>query len=434
LQVMGMLESQTLDFKNVILLGANEDFLPAGKSSNSFIPYEIRRKFLLPTYHESNAVYAYHFYRLLQRAEKIIIQYNSEPGELGGGDRSRFIAQLQYELPKFNHNITIQERILSIPIIAEKTDDRIEIAKTPEILNQLRDHADYGFSASALNSFRNCTLQFYFKYIAGLDEVDEPEETIEASTLGSVVHEVLAGLFEPFKGMKLLTEDFDKMKLLTESFIGKAFENNFPNGDINFGKNLLILKVANQYVINFLEREIQFLRNTKADGGYLIIRELEKSFSAKLLIEFENKGFEAKLTGRFDRIDENSGTVRIIDFKTGQVDVKDLKLKSWEDLLTESKLDKCFQLLLYAYIYRNQDPHNLTPIIPGIISFRSLSSGMMNLLLPENELLSQEALVRFESVLKSIIANVFNPDLPFCQTEIIENCQYCAFAQICNRN
>ena len=255
LQVMGMLETQTLDFKNIIMLGVNEDFIPSGKSTNSFIPFDIRRKFSLPTYHDRNAVFAYHFYRLIQRANKVSIIYNTEPGELGGGDKSRFIAQLQYEIPKYNPKIKIQERILSVPALTDKVENRIEITKTSEIINKLNNQAVYGFSASALNTYRNCPLQFYFKYIAGIDESDEPEETIEASTLGSVIHDVLAVMYKPFEDKKIFPVDIQKMKSQSEFLVKDAFKKHYANGDIEFGKNLLIVKVAIQYILNFLEYE-----------------------------------------------------------------------------------------------------------------------------------------------------------------------------------
>jgi ATP-dependent helicase/nuclease subunit B len=434
LQVMGMLETQTLDFKNIIMLGVNEDFIPAGKSTHSFIPFDIRRKFLLPTYQDRNSIFAYHFYRILQRAEKISLIYNTEPGELGGGDKSRFISQLEYELRSFNPAIKINNKILSVPAETEKNDDKIEIKKSTDILQKLSNHADYGFSASALNTYRNCPLQYYFKYVAGIDELEEPEETIEASTLGSVIHEVLAELYKPFSGRKILPEDIQKMQSQSERLVKESFQKNYAEGDIDYGKNHLILKVASQYIHKFLEHEIAFIKKTDADGGFLIIREIEEPFYAIISIEAKGINPNVKLTGRFDRVDEHSGTTRIIDYKTGKVERWELKLKSWEELLTDSKLDKCFQLLFYAFLYSYQKPVNLSSVVPGIITFRSMSSGLLTITLPEDELPGEQSNRNFEKILKSILGDIFNPELPFQQTELIESCQYCSFASICNRN
>ncbi len=433
LQVMGMLETQTLDFKNIIMLGVNEDFIPSGKSANSFIPLDIRRKFSLPTYHERNAVFAYHFYRLIQRANKVSIIYNTEPGDLGSGDKSRFIAQLQYEIPKYNPKIKIHERILSVPALTDKINDRIEISKSPEILKKLNDQVFYGFSASALNTYRNCPLQFYFKYIAGLDEADEPEETIEASTLGSVIHDVLAVMYKPFEGRKIFPDDIQKIKSQAEYLVKDAFKKHYANGDIDFGKNLLIVKVAIQYILNFLESETFFCKKINAEEGYVMIREIEKKVSSSILIGDGQDSLTINLSGRFDRVDEISGTIRIIDYKTGRIEKKDLKLKLWEDLSKDVKLDKVFQLLFYTYIYSNNEIKKLSTIVPGIISFRNLSSGLLNLELPEKDISGLESLEKFESLLKSILNDIFNSEIPFYQTEIIDNCKFCPFTSICNR-
>ncbi|OQX81834.1 MAG: hypothetical protein B6D61_00180, partial [Bacteroidetes bacterium 4484_249] len=232
LQIMGMLETRTLDFDNIIMLSVNEDFIPAGKSDNSFIPFDIKREFKLPTYRERNAVFAYHFYRILQRAENIYLLYNTEAGDLGGGDKSRFITQLQYEMAKYNPRIKINEKILSVPPVKEKINDKIEITKSPDILKRIENHAKNGYSASALNTYRNCSLQYYFKYLAGLDETEDVEETIEANTLGTVVHDVLSKLYEPFVGKNITAGDINLLKSKTELFIRKSFEENYKNGEI----------------------------------------------------------------------------------------------------------------------------------------------------------------------------------------------------------
>jgi hypothetical protein len=433
LQVMGMLETQTLDFRNIILLSANEDFIPSGKSLNSFIPFDIRRKFGLPTYPDKNAVYAYHFYRLIQRAERISILYSTEPGELGGGDKSRFVSQLQYELPKFNKNIIIHEKILSVPLSNIKRDDKIEIKKTPELIERLNELSIRGFSASALNTFRRCSLQYYFKYLAGLDQADEPEETIEASTLGSVVHDVLASLFIPFEGKNLLPDDVMIMKTQVETLVAEAFGRIYEGGDMGFGKNLLVAKVAVQYVNNFLDAESNFLKNNEYGEVNLTIRKIEKEFSTPITIESNSWKLLVKLSGRFDRVDECDGIIRIIDYKTGRIEPNDLKMKLWDDLAKESKLDKCFQLLFYTYVYSNMLSTNPKIILPGIISIRNLSNGLMKLTLPDSEMLSVDTLLKFDSILKLLLSELFDPEIAFQQTEILENCRYCIFASVCNR-
>ncbi|MGZ4157466.1 MAG: PD-(D/E)XK nuclease family protein, partial [Bacteroidia bacterium] len=155
LQVMGMLETRTLDFENVILLSCNEDILPSGKTVNSFIPFELKRFFGLPTYSDKDAIFSYHFYRLLQRATNIYLLYNTESDALGSGEKSRFLTQLIYELPKVNPNVTIIEQLVNIPVIADKTGNEISIEKTSFVFEKLKAKSEFGFSPSLLNTYRN---------------------------------------------------------------------------------------------------------------------------------------------------------------------------------------------------------------------------------------------------------------------------------------
>ncbi|MDQ3047435.1 MAG: PD-(D/E)XK nuclease family protein, partial [Bacteroidota bacterium] len=243
LQVMGMLETRTLDFENVILLSCNEDILPSGKTVNSFIPFELKKYFGLPTYSDKDAIFAYHFYRLLQRANNIYLLYNTESDALGSGEKSRFLTQLIYELPKVNPNVTVMEKLVSIPAAGNITDDQISIPKNPMIIDVLKRKAEYGFSPSLLNKYRNCSLEFYFHVIAGLKEADEVEETIGADTLGNAIHEVLEKLFLPFVGKKVGADDVKKMHSLVEPLTRTAFEKDYSN-ELGFGKNLLVFRVA----------------------------------------------------------------------------------------------------------------------------------------------------------------------------------------------
>ncbi|MBC8486258.1 MAG: PD-(D/E)XK nuclease family protein [Bacteroidetes bacterium] len=433
LQIMGMLETRTLDFENIIMLSVNEDIIPSGKSTNSFISYEIKREFRLPTYREKNSIFAYHFYRILQRAKNIYLLYNTESGELGGGDISRFITQLQYELPKYNPMVRIDKKTLSIPPGKDDFDDTIEIFKTADIVEKLKALAKSGFSPSALNTFRNCPLQFYFKYVAGLSETEEVEETIEAATLGIVIHDVLQGLYTPFIGKPINCEDINSMKSEIEGLIRDSFKIHYEHGEIDYGKNLLIVKVANLFINNFLKKEFDLIKTEAEKGSRIIIKSLENQFVSNLTFEYDKITFDVRLKGTIDRVDELNDTIRIIDYKTGRVEQRDLKFNVWNDLLTESKLDKCFQLLFYGYVYNKAAGENSKQIKPGIISFRNLSIGFLNINLPDNETLSEEAFKNFENVLKKIFQEIFDLEKPFIKTDTIENCKYCNFTSICNR-
>jgi hypothetical protein len=433
LQIMGMLETRVLDFKNIIMLSVNEDLIPSGKNINSFIPVEIKRYFKLPTYHDRNAVFAYHFYRLLQRSENVYLLYNTESDQLGGGEKSRFISQIEHELPRYNPNINISEKVLHIDVETEPENDIIKIEKDPGIIEKLIQFAESGFSASAVNTYRNCSLQFYFKYLLGLSETEDIEESIEAGTLGTIIHDVFQAFYQPFEGKTLEVDKLSERKNKIGDLVRQSFLRNYAGGEIEYGKNRLIVEVAHQFVNNFIIHEIKELKNRKSNNEYLTITGLEKKFKVPFEFQINGQKIQINLKGIIDRIDRVGNIPRIIDYKTGKVEPSDLNLKDWESLKTERKLDKCYQLLHYTYIYIHSQPDTKEKLFPGIFSMRNLGKGFMALKVPENDLLDKEILLNFEKVLNEILAEIFNLDIPFEQTPIIDNCKYCPFISICNR-
>jgi RecB family exonuclease len=429
LQVMGMLETRTLDFENVILLSCNEDILPSGKSVNSFIPYELKRHFGLPTYSDKDSIFAYHFYRLLQRAKNIFLVYNTESDALGSGEKSRFITQLLYELPKANPAVAINERLLSIPPAPapEKIVEPVE--KSDYILQKLNEKAEYGFSPSLLNKYRNCPLQFYFHGIAGLKESGEVEETIGADVLGNAIHSVLEKLYLPFSGKKISAPDVKAMKPEVERLTMEAFSEYYGSQEISYGKNLLTIKVALKFIQNFLDAEITALNKLEKEGKPLIIKALEQELSAIVNIA----GREIRIKGKADRIDSIGNITRIVDYKTGIAADNELKFEDWDQIRTESGLDKSFQLLMYALMYQRMNPHIKENIQSGIITFRELSAGLKTVSANNTVLLDENVLNEFEDQLHTLLEEIFDPQKPFVQTDVVENCVYCSFRGVCNR-
>ena len=427
LQVMGMLETRTLDFENVVLLSCNEDILPSAKTVNSFIPFELKRYFGLPTYSDKDAIFSYHFYRLLQRAKNIYLLYNTESDALGGGEKSRFVTQLLHELPKVNPNVKISEQLVNIPILADPGNEII-IHKTPEIMERLDKMAEKGFSPSTLNKYRNCSLQFYFHSIAKLKEVEEVEETIGADTLGNVVHEVLEQLYTPFIGKNISAENVKSMLPLTDELTSNSFEKHYSKAEISYGKNLLTYKVALKFINNFLKEEIATITEASKNSKPLFIKALEEELHTTIDI-----GKPVKILGKADRIDNFGSQVRIIDYKTGQAENKELQIEEWEELIDNSELAKSFQLLSYAYMYQKMNPHLSNNICSGIISFRKLSEGLKTVKIHKEDKLSMEHLNEFELQLKTILSGLFNKENPFLQTTETSNCEYCSFKGICGR-
>lgn len=336
LQIMGMLETRNLDFENLIILSVNEGVLPAGKSHNSFIPFDIRTEFGLPTYKDKESIFAYHFYRLLQRAQNIHILYNTITNALNGGEISRFLLQLRQELPQYRENFSIEEKNISLTI-PPVVENKIEIPKTHEIVEELKKIADRGFSPTAFNAYIACPLRFYFQYVAKIREPEEVTETIDAATLGSAIHAVLQEIFENNKG-EIITADFLKKALTrTEDLTIKAFHEQYSDGDINNGKNLLLLKVAIKLIRNYLNFETGNINNKDYS---LVVNDIEKDLSASFEIPGNNGPIQINIRGKADRIDMISGFHRIIDYKTGSVDEKKLTFASWTKSL-KAQISQC---------------------------------------------------------------------------------------------
>src|SRR5690606_17854365 len=200
LQIMGILESRTLDFENVIFTSVNEGKIPFGKTQNSFIPYDLKREFNLPTYKDRDAIYTYHFYRLLSRAKNIYLVYNTEDEGLDGGEKSRFITQLKIEKHP-NHTITEEIYSANLPNVAYQN---LKIEKSDLVMQRLKEIAEKGFSPSSLATYVRSPIDFYYQRILKINENKEVEETIEANTLGTVIHNTLEELYKPHIN-KLLT-------------------------------------------------------------------------------------------------------------------------------------------------------------------------------------------------------------------------------------
>lgn len=427
LQIMGMLETRTLDFDNVVLLSANEGILPQGKAGYSFIPTEVKRFFELPTYTDKDAIFGYHFYRLLQRAKKVWILYNTQQeGGIGTKERSRFITQIVNELkgPK------ITERLLEIPI-GNANENEIVIAKTPEVIEKLKEQGERGFSPSALTMFLHCPLQFYFRYIAGLKELEVVEETLEADTLGNMVHLALEELFKPHIGQELKIEHVEAMQRIAPPLLESIFEKEFGSDNYLYGKNLLIYRVCKKFIENFLRFQKEFLQSELDKGLPIVVEKLEEELKAPIKLN----GFEVNMAGKADRIEQSGNCTRIIDYKTGAIDAYELKFTDWADLTTDLNKAKSFQLLTYTWLYKQQYKDE-RPIIPTIMAFTKLSNGFMQCQTPEgkNGMVSDVDLQHFEDSLKAVLNNLFDTATGFNQTPEKANCRYCVYNSICNRN
>ena len=365
LQIMGVLESRVLDFETVIVTSMNEGKFPAGKSQNSFIPYDVKRELGLPTFKEKDAIYTYHFYHLLQRAKNIYLIYNTESEGLDAGEKSRFITQLEVE-KQAKHSLTHE---IYNAVLPETAYQPIVVPKSESVMIRLKEIAEKGFSPSALTSYIRNPIDFYFQKILRISEVEEVEENIALNTLGTIIHETLEALYTPFVGKFLSENDILGCFKLLDAEVLKQFKLVYKEGEIKKGRNLLAFEVAKRNVSNFLKVELESIKN----GEAIKILHLEKA--CERILEHPSLPFPIKIAGKVDRIEERNGVIRIIDYKTGKVDKPNVTLKSWKGLTDETKNDKIIQILAYAFMYENEAKGK--PIEAGIISFKNLKSGFL---------------------------------------------------------
>jgi ATP-dependent helicase/nuclease subunit B len=408
LQLMGMLETRLLDFENIILTSVNEGVLPGNSKQTSFIPFDAKVHFGLPTYREKDAIFSYHFFRLIQRATNVYLIYNTENDSFGGGEKSRFLTQLA--LLKND----IQQSSVS-PKIDSLTKKIRQIQKNEAILERLKTLALKGISPSALTNYLYNPLAFYKQKVLKIKEFDEIEEEVAFNTLGIVVHETLKELYEPFKGKFLKLSDVKKMESDIVSYVQRNFSIHFANGDIRTGKNRLIYEVAVRFVQNFIAQEIALLKDPK---NQLKIIDVEKDYHA--LIEVDGIDFPIKIHGQVDRVDELNGVVRIIDYKTGKVEHSNLKVPSFEEI-RDYKYSKAIQVLLYAFMYlESENVNNNIEMQAGIISFKKLQSGFMKLNFSEKYRgedfnVTPERVYEFIDEIKILIKEIYNAEVDFVE-------------------
>ncbi|MBL7138650.1 MAG: PD-(D/E)XK nuclease family protein [Bacteroidales bacterium] len=437
LQIMGMLETRTLDFDRVIILSCNEGILPSGKNVQSFIPFDVRKDFHLPLHRQKDAIYAYHFYRLLQRASHVWLIYNSEPGQLGGGDPSRFIRQIEAELPGYNPAIAIRNEVLVTPLLSDEPYPPIEIEKGDAVMEKLMAKASSGFSPTTLNAYRTCTLRFYFSEVAGLKEPEEAEGEIDPKTLGSAVHHALMNLFKPFKGSVLTRADVFSMEPLIEAKIDRAFREVFKGDSMTTGQNLLLVEVAKIMVRKFIRGEAMYVEQLAEKGDTLTVDLLEQPLSRLLALSLNGLEVKIRLKGFVDRVDRIGGITRVIDYKTGNVDKREVVVTNWEDLITDPGLDKGFQLLTYTWLLAKQG--DAASYHAGILSLKKQAAGFITVTVPDeaqgsrSSLISMPELMKMEEILRLILVDIFNQEKPFRQTRDQDRCVYCPYVTLCGR-
>jgi hypothetical protein len=405
LQIMGVLESRVLDFETVIITSLNEGKLPAGKSQNSFIPYDVKRELELPTFKEKDAIYTYHFYHLLQRAKKVYLLYNTESEGLDAGEKSRFITQLQVEYPT-QHDLIPE---IYNAVLPEKANQPMAIPKSESVMDRLKEIAENGFSPTTITSYIRNPIQFYFQRILKIKEVEEVEENIAVNTLGTIIHETLKSLYEPFIGKFISESDLLNCIKQIDAEVMKQFKIVYKEGEIKKGRNLLAFEVAKRNVYNFLKVEL----DSVISGDTIKILALEKRYER--IFEHSNLPCPIKIGGSVDRIELRNGVLRIIDYKTGRVDKNTVTLTTWTDLTEDIANEKIIQILAYAFMYEELAVEQ--PMEAGIISFKNLKSGFLPFTFKDgkelNTIISKETIDQYLEQITILLVEIFDQNIPF---------------------
>jgi len=444
IQVMGLLETRLLDFKNMIVVGLNDGSMPPTNPIQSMIMMDLRRYFNLPTPRDKQGLFAHHFYRLLHHTERCWITYSSANRESGGmGEPSRYILQLELELARANPNIQVQKRDYTITNEEERSGiTRIE--KTETILKRLDDYFSNRTSVSALKTYLRCSLDFYYKYLLGLGQEEKVEEEVEASTFGSFIHETLEELYRPFalldKDGKSLEKqqrtvgasDVALMQKSQKEVLEKHFKDYFQYDETPIGRNYLGLEMVNHLTASFLKKEHSFLKEKQ---GHFFVIGLELILQKELVVHVKGVKKTLKFIGVIDRIDELDGEKRILDYKSGKCSTTDVKItKAKNNATEEEKVQKLLSLLrgqnhifqLLVYIMLFYDKFNYYPDKVGIISMINLHDSPYFL---ENELTdtTEELMEIFEKALTHIITEIYDPAIHFEHTgnSMFNFCDYC---------
>lgn len=441
IQIMGVLETRTLDFEHVMVLGVNEGILPSGKTVSSFIPNDLKRYHQMPLYSDKDAVYAYHFYRLLQRSSDVLITYNTEQTVFGSGEKSRFITQLEFELSKSNSEHTISEKILSGAHLPPGNKKVIQISKTNEninpIIKKITGNDEYsGLSPSALIAFIDCPLRFYFRYGAGIKETDEIEENAEANTQGTILHKVLELLYQPFIGTVLTEAMLKQAREKTKDIVTQVFDNYFTQTESRFGKNFLQKKIISQYADKLLRADIKLIKHTLREKKSFYLKGLEKKLTANLNVPINGVNIIVQVQGTADRIDKVENQLRIIDYKSSINSEDKFKFKGFDILFSDSRYSKMLQLMMYAWLVYKNNMAEPEDIYPCIIPFRKFEEHPRFILTDDKHsskfIFSEERLLEFEEHLIRKIGDILNPVTAFYQTNDNDSCEYCAYKAICN--
>ncbi len=434
LQLMGFLETRSLDFETVIITSMNDGVFPKSPNTSSVVPYNLRKVFGLPTFEEHERISAYYFYRLLSRAKRIYLLYDDRVNDMQTGEISRYIYQLKYLFaPK-----DMREQTVTFDVNFAQTEHEIRVEKTDAIMAKIQRYATpngSAFSASALNAYIKCPLSFYFSKIAKIDEPDTMSETIEANVFGSIFHTAMEKLYENRKHVD--NDAFVQIDAAVENAVNFAFAKEYLKKEspeefvVPKGRNELVTNVIKKYVKNTLAFD---KRNAEFD---IVACERETKCSFPI---FDGKT-KVNLYGIIDRIHRKNGKYFVVDYKTGK-DTREYK--SCAQLFDREDKDQpkaVFQTLMYAMMLR-YDETQFPPseMVPNVYSIKEIATTSFTPYFTEKVDKNEKQLEtygeiadEYEQRFGELLEEIFNRDVPFTQCSDVKKCEHCNFKNICGR-
>ena len=440
MQVMGVLETRNLDFRHLVLLSVNEGQLPKSGGDSSFIPYNLRKAFGMTTIEHKIAVYAYYFYRLLQRAERITLIYNTSSDGLNRGEWSRFMLQFLIEWP---HPITRQ--FLEAGQSPQGTSS-ITVEKTPDVMRQMQSLFDVRanpkakFSPSALNYYLDCPLKFYYRYVAGLSAPDEVSAEIDSATFGSIFHYAAEHIYKDLTthGKVINKEALETLlrnEVKLQDYVDTAFKKLFFNVPQNEKPEYNGIQLINSAVIaRYLK---QLLQNDLRYAPFTFIAS-EMEVDEPIDIQTPKGVIKSRIGGIIDRMDSKDGTLRIVDYKTGGDADTPPHVESLF-IPDKKRSNYVFQTFLYAAIMCRKQP--TMKIAPALLYIHRAATETYSPVIQMGESRKPKEAVEdfskyekeYRERLQGLLEEIFNPEKSFAQTEIIEKCTYCDFKALCKR-
>lgn len=440
LQIMGVLETRALDFENVIILSMNEGVFPVKKVAKSLIPYNLRKGFDLSTNEHQDSIYAYYFYRLIYRARRLFLLYDTRTEDMATGEVSRYVYQLKY-----HYRVPINRQIAGYRITPADTSE-IVIPKDKYVMQQLNRYLEGGdrdLSASAINTYINCPMQFYLCHVEKYQESDDVAESIDAGIFGSIYHGVMQQIYDRFKGKSVQSaalEEIGKDDKLLTTYIEKAFAKNYLQTDTPqrlTGQNHLVGEVIRKYVKKTLEIDRTITPFVYKDS----------EMKLQLLYPIDN-GEKVRLKGFIDRLDiTKDGKMRVVDYKTGNDELRFGDMSELFDKGKNKRAKAIMQVLMYMMMLKDDKRvEPTTTLIPAIYKVQNLfkpehfdtqilKSDIKNIITPV--VFNPEIEAEFRSEFNKCLNEIFNPEIPFTQSpkkgEDKGPCEYCPMASICKQ-